>query len=99
MDTLISIEDQRGEYNNFWTFWNGIYPVVKDVIINDYGTDFRDKSQMLRSFLLAFPYWKKDKRSWKSLKEREKLFYSKVIKELGLKDIKDENKFLFFYNF
>lgn len=83
LDTLISIEDQRGEYNNFWTFWNGIYPVVRDVIINDYGTDFRDKSQMLRSFLLAFPYWKKDERSWKSLKEREKLFYSKVIKELG----------------
>lgn len=83
LDTLILTEDQKGEYNNFWSFWNGIYPIVKDVVVKDYGTNYRDRNQMIRSFLLAFPYWGKEAKNWKSLKDREKNFYSKIISELG----------------
>ena len=56
---------------------------MKDVVVKDYGTNYRDRNQMIRSFLLAFPYWGKEAKNWKSLKDREKNFYSKIISELG----------------
>lgn len=40
-------------------------------------------TEIIRNYLLAWPWWKETAREWHSLREREKAFFSKVAQELG----------------
>lgn len=37
----------------------------------------------MHNYLLAWPYWRKDIKEWRSLKVREKAFFKRVAEEIG----------------
>ncbi|MDE0519042.1 MAG: hypothetical protein OXH36_05770 [Bdellovibrionales bacterium] len=79
-DSFISTEDKLNQYENFWTVWNLFYPKIVEMCkenISDFDKD------IIYNYLLAGPSWKKDAKDWHTLKEREKLFFKKVSKDIG----------------
>ncbi len=77
--SFVSAEDKLSQYENFWTVWNLFYPKIKEICqknISNFDT-------VIYNYLLAGPLWKKDARDWHSLKEREKMFFKEVSKDIG----------------
>ena len=78
---FISIEDRINKYEEFWTVWNIFYDKIvltcKNLNSQHYTKEF------LHNYLLAWPYWREDAKEWHSLKDREKLFFKKVAKDMG----------------
>lgn len=76
---IISAEDRVNRYNQFWTVWESFYKKLKEGSFSD---SYR-LSEVVHNYLLAWPYWNKSAMTWHSLKEREKSFYKKVVKDMG----------------
>ena len=80
LQELIQTEDILKTYEAFWLIWDCFYPTIKkfsalrsDLYLNE----------IIHTYLLAWPWWKKTTKTWHSLQEREKSFYDKCSKELG----------------
>ena len=80
LQELIIAEDSLHTYDTFWVIWENLYEAVKNVALTSRS---RDLAPIIHNYFLAFPYWNKNSRQWASLKEREKLFFSKASKEMG----------------
>jgi len=39
--------------------------------------------EVVHNYLLAWPYWRKDAKAWRSLQTREKAFFRRVAAEIG----------------
>ena len=76
---LISIQNNVNKYEQFWIVWESFYEKLKEISLSG-GYHL---SEVVHDYLLAWNYWKETAKSWHSLKEREKTFYKKVVKELG----------------
>lgn len=76
---IISAEDRANRYNQFWTVWESFYKKLKE---GSFSGSYR-LSEVVHNYLLAWPYWNKSAMTWHSLKEREKSFYKKVVKDMG----------------
>lgn len=76
---FISTEDKVERYEQFWIVMESFYEKIKA------GTSLGSYrlSEVIHNYLLAWPYWKETAKSWHSLKEREKIFYKKVVKDIG----------------
>ena len=78
---FISVEDRSNQYDEFWIVWDAFYDNIVEICNKDRHYHFT--KEILHNYLLAWPYWKEDAKEWHTLKEREKLFYSKVVKDIG----------------
>ena len=77
---IISTEDRINKYEQFWLIWESFYQKIVDLCNNNANYYL---SEIIHYYLLAWPYWKDTAKEWHSLKEREKLFYRKVVKDIG----------------
>jgi len=80
-EEFISVEDRLNQYDEFWIVWNAFYKNIVDVCIKE--SRYHYTKEILRNYLLAWPYWKEDAKEWHTLKEREKSFYRKVAEDIG----------------
>lgn len=78
---FISTEDQLEQYESFWIIWHAFYPKIVALCMEPKLNS--NAKSLVRSYLLAWPYWKSNARDWHSLKDREKLFYLKAVKDIG----------------
>lgn len=78
---FITVEDRINKYEEFWTVWylfyNKIVEMCKEKSSNSYT------KEIVCNYLLAWPYWREDAKEWHTLKEREKLFFKKVVDDIG----------------
>ena len=77
--SFISTEDELNQYENFWIVWKLFYPKIVEMCKKNIS-DF--DATIIYNYLLAGPSWKKDARDWHTLKERKKLFFKKVSKDM-----------------
>ena len=77
---FISAEDKLNQYNSFWAVWEQFYPSIVELCKSDKGFH---SSTPIHNYLLAWPWWRKDAREWRSLKEREKEFFKRVSQDIG----------------
>ena len=77
--SFISTEDKLNQYENFWIVWELFYPKIIEICQKNISR-FDD---IIICYLLAGPLWKKDAKDWHTLKDREKLFFKKVSKDMG----------------
>ena len=77
---IISAEDKLNTYDAFWKIWEHFYPKVLEVSVN---TNNYYLNKTLRNYLLAWSWWKETAKDWRSLKEREKIFYKKIVRDIG----------------
>lgn len=75
---IIFAQDKNERYDQFWIVWESFYGKVKDSSLAGYYS-----SQVIHNYLLAWNYWKDTAISWHSIREKEKIFYAKVVKDLG----------------
>lgn len=80
LQELISAEDKLKTYEPFWIIWDSFYDKIKRYASKG---SYYGLNPIIHNYLLAWPWWRKTAKEWFSLKEREKLFYAKVTKELG----------------
>jgi len=79
-EQFIWTEDKINQYEQFWIVWEQFYHKIIE-----FGKDgsgyYYDK--IIRTYLLAWDNWNETAKDWHSLKEREKLFYKKIVRDLG----------------
>ncbi len=80
LQELLQAEDILNTYDQFWLVWECFYPIIKKF------SGLRSAlylNEIIHTYLLAWPWWKKSTKSWHSLKDREKLFYARCAKDMG----------------
>lgn len=80
LQELIFAEDKLRSYEPFWIIWDNFYETIKSITALR-GDRFTNP--IIHNYLLAWPYWKQTAKDWFSLKDREKLFFSKICEEMG----------------
>lgn len=81
LSCLVSAEDKLNRYEQFWTTWELFYPTIKELC--EHKTSGLYGSEAVHNYLLAWPYWRKDVRDWRSLRVREKAFFKRVAEDIG----------------
>ncbi|MCA1536068.1 hypothetical protein I6F21_26385 [Bradyrhizobium sp. NBAIM03] len=81
LSSLVSAEDKQNQYEQFWTAWELFYPTIKKLCEHKTGRLYG--SEVVHNYLLAWPYWKKGIKEWRSVKVREKAFFKRVAEEIG----------------
>lgn len=79
--SLVSQEDYLNEYENFWFIWELFYERVVEACRK--SSSYHSTKAIVYNYLLAWRWWKKEAKTWHSLKEREKLFFKKVAQDIG----------------
>lgn len=80
LDKIISAEDYINKYDQFWFIWNKLYPKFTEVCNNSHSYHL---SKVIKSYLLAWEWWRDDVEEWHSLKEENLSLYANVAKDLG----------------
>ncbi|PWL31746.1 hypothetical protein [uncultured Roseivirga sp.] len=76
---IISAEDILNKYDSFWVIWECLYPKLKE--LNEFaGYGF---NEIIKSYLLAVPWWKKSAKEWRSLKSGNEAFFSRCVLDMG----------------
>jgi hypothetical protein len=78
---FVTAEDKLHQYDQFWAVWDLLYPKIRRLCERENARFY--SSNVVHNYLLAWPYWRKDAREWRSLKVREKAFFRKVAEEIG----------------
>ena len=78
---IISTEDKLNKYEQFWLIWGSFYDSIVVMCKNRSSNYYL--SEIVHTYLLAWPYWRETAKEWHSLKDREKVFYKKVSKDIG----------------
>lgn len=79
--SFVSAEDKLNQYEQFWTAWELFYPGIKKFCERKTGRLYG--TEVVHNYLLAWPYWRKDAKEWRSLRVREKAFFKRVAEEIG----------------
>ncbi|SFU41756.1 hypothetical protein SAMN05216480_1038 [Pustulibacterium marinum] len=79
LEEFISTQDRINRYEQFWLVWEAFYShIVRIAKEGGYHT-----KELVHSYLLAWPWWRKDAKEWHSLKSRDKRFYKRIVADLG----------------
>jgi hypothetical protein len=76
LDSIVSAEDQINSYEPFWIVWERLYHSFKTMVEVKGGN--RHLGKVVHSYLLAWPWWKESAKDWRSLKDRQRLFFARV---------------------
>lgn len=76
LDAIVSAEDQLNSYNQFWAAWE-ILALGFNKAINQ-NPKGHNVTKVTHSYLLAWPWWKETAKEWRSLKDRERLFFGRI---------------------
>jgi hypothetical protein len=78
---IILAEDRLNTYDNFWLVWNTFKQKVID--ISKEGKNKWNVDKIIKNYLFADIYWKKDDREWHSFKDNNKRFFKEVSDKIG----------------
>ena len=81
LDAFVSAEDNLNQYENFWIIWELFYEEIVEMCKK--SRSHYNTKPIVRNYLLAQQEWKKDAKTWRSLKDRERLFFRKIAKDIG----------------
>jgi len=80
-ERFIFAEDFLSQYEEFWTVWNAFYPSLVEMCKS--GTGRYSSESIVINYLLAGLLWNENAKEWHTLREREKLFFQKVARDMG----------------
>ncbi|MFY9620584.1 MAG: hypothetical protein WAQ99_12315 [Pyrinomonadaceae bacterium] len=78
---FVSAEDALQRYEEFWIVWNAFYPKIVELCKK--GATRYDGQSIVHNYLFAWQYWKETAKEWHTLKEREKIFFQNVARDMG----------------
>lgn len=79
-DEIVGAADKNDRQEQFWYIWNQFYPtiIVIGMIKNNSNIHV-----ILKSYLLAWDWWREDVKDWHNLKKENTLFYDNIVRDLG----------------
>lgn len=80
LSEVVSEEVSLGKYDSFWTLWECYYPVIKSAAEN---SSDKDLDEIIRNYMLAWPWWGDAEKEWRSLRDRETVFFQRICTEMG----------------
>jgi len=78
---VIFAEDVLNTYEQFWIIWESFYEKIVNISRENSYNHY--KNEVIRNYLLALPYWKETAKEWRSLKDRERLFFKRITEDIG----------------
>jgi hypothetical protein len=81
LNELISAEDYKTKYEQFWYIWGKLYPKFIEICCKN--SRKYHLGQVVRSYLLAWQRWKEDITEWHSLKKENLSFYKNTVDDIG----------------
>ena len=78
---LVSAEDVLNSYNNFWHIWNLVYKSIIEECRAHPQYYYNEK--IIRTYMLAWQFWKDTAKDWRSLKDENKIFFERIVNEVG----------------
>jgi hypothetical protein len=80
LDKIISAEDYKDRYEQFWYVWNKLYPQFIETCNHSHSYHIKN---VITSYLLAWQWWREGIEEWHSLKKENLLLYANVARDLG----------------
>lgn len=80
LQEVIFTQDKLNKYEEFWKIWNIFYSSIINLCKTGRG---RYTTELVQTYLLAGKNWNSESRDWHSLKNREKMFYQKIVNDIG----------------
>ncbi|WP_087877677.1 AVAST type 4 anti-phage nuclease Avs4 [Bradyrhizobium sp. ORS 285] len=81
LSSFVSAEDKVHQYEQFWSVWELFYPSIKELCERRTGRFYG--AEVVHNYLLAWPYWRQDAKTWRSLQARERAFFKRVAEDMG----------------
>jgi ATPase family associated with various cellular activities (AAA) len=81
LQEFITEEDTLNSYEAFWVVWKSFYEPIKLFCQSGVNNRFLDK--LVDNYFFAWPYWKESAKDWRSLKDRERLFFRSAVVDMG----------------
>ena len=78
---VIFAEDVLNTYEQFWIIWESFYEKIVNISRENSYNYY--KNEIIRNYLLSGPYWKETAKEWRSLTDKEKLFFKKITEDIG----------------
>jgi hypothetical protein len=78
---FVSAEDVLQRYEEFWIVWDAFYPRIVELCKD--GAGRYDGKSIVHNYLFAWQYWKETAKEWHTLKDREKIFFQNVARDMG----------------
>lgn len=79
---IISAEDRLGTHDKFWYIWELFFDKVLATCLNHKRQNFYN-DKIIKSYLFATQYWKKECKSWRSFEVTDKPFFKKITSDAG----------------
>lgn len=78
---LVSAEDAQNSYNHFWHIWDLLYKsIIEECKVHP---QYYYNEKIIRTYMLAWQFWKESAKEWRSLKNENRVFFEKIINEIG----------------
>jgi len=79
-EKIVWAEDKINQYNQFWIIWDLFYKKIVDLGKSKIGYN---SDKIIRTYLLSWNHWRDNAKNWRSLKQKERLFYDNIVKDIG----------------
>ena len=79
-DEIVGAADKNDRQEQFWYIWNQFYPAISVIGIIKNNSHIH---AILKSYLLAWDWWREDVKDWHNLKKENTLFYDNLVRDLG----------------
>ena len=82
---VFATENNLSQYEKFWVVWGLFYPKIVNLCNNQRTLTYyiNMDCEIIINYLLADSLWREEVRDWHILKDKEKLFFKKVSKDIG----------------
>ena len=80
LENIILAQDKFSEPEKFWLIWNLFKPKV--IQLSKDNKHKHDTDKVIKTYLLAIQWWKKEAKSWHSLTDQNIRFFSEMISKL-----------------
>lgn len=79
-EKILSAEIKINQYNQFWKVWESFRQKIVESSDSNYNHYL---NKIIHNYLLAWSFWREDAKNWRSLKNREKTFFKKIVDDIG----------------
>ncbi len=79
LSKFVSVGFNNEKYHQFWEVWDIFYENIKECS----KSNSHYSSEIIKTYLLNWPYWPSDFFDWKGLNEKESSFFHKICVDMG----------------
>ncbi|MCD9478040.1 AVAST type 4 anti-phage nuclease Avs4 [Photobacterium phosphoreum] len=81
LEKIVSMQDGRASYENFWVIWNLFKPKVIQLAQEEHLRYRFEK--VIKNYLFALPWWKQDVKNWDTFQDKHARFFSEMAEKLS----------------